>query len=161
VPNVTPESGLPRALPVPQRANWYVRASLIVMGLAFATVFGIAMWLNPYTEDGKPRSMATHRQLGIPECSFVAATGKPCPSCGMTTSFALLVRGDVRASLAANWVGTLLASFWAVLMVWAVASGIRGRTLFVPRGYGNIIATGIVGVFLILLMVRWGVVLLT
>ena len=31
----------------------------------------------------------------MPPCNFVLMTGKPCPSCGMTTSFALLVRGDI------------------------------------------------------------------
>ena len=50
--------------------------------------------------------MATHTQLGMPPCNFVVMTGKPCPACGMTTSFALLVRGDVGASLRANWAGT-------------------------------------------------------
>ena len=58
--------------------------------------------------------MATHTQLGMPPCNFVVMTGKPCPACGMTTSFALLVRGDVRASLRANWAGTLIAVLWAV-----------------------------------------------
>ena len=62
----------------------------------------------------------------------------------MTTSFALLVRGDVGASLRANWVGTLLAAFWAGLLVWAVASGLAGRVLFAPAG-GELVTTVIVG----------------
>ena len=51
--------------------------------------------------------METHRQLGLPPCTFKEMTGLPCPSCGMTSSFALLVRGDVMNSLRANAVGTL------------------------------------------------------
>ena len=35
--------------------------------------------------------MGTHQQLGLPPCNFVTLTGYPCPACGMTTSFALLV----------------------------------------------------------------------
>ena len=154
-----PPTDTPTVIPVrpsaAARVRWAVRVSLIAMGLGLATVFGIAVWLNPYEADGRPRSMATHTQLGMPACNFVAWAGKPCPSCGMTTSFALLVRGDVRASLAANWVGTLLAVCWAVLMPWALASGLAGRPLLVPRGRGEVITTGLVGGFLVLMLGRW------
>src|SRR4051812_44857622 len=88
--------------------KWFVRGVLLTIGLGLVTVFGVAFWLNPYQEDGTPRTQATHRQLGMPPCNFLVLTGKPCPSCGMTTSFALLVRGDVGASLRANWAGTLI-----------------------------------------------------
>src|SRR5262245_22992061 len=81
----------------------WVRAALVVMAVALVMVFAIAWRLDPYTEDGTARSMATHRQLGLPPCTFMEVTGVPCPSCGMTTSFALLIRGDVANSLRANW----------------------------------------------------------
>ena len=48
-------------------------------------------------------------------------TGVPCPSCGMTTSFALLLHGDIANSLRANAVGTLLAVFCLVLIPWSLA----------------------------------------
>lgn len=147
------------AAPSP-RTRWYVRIGLLIVGVGLIAVFGIATWLNPYDADGQPRTMATHRQLGIPECNFVTLTGKPCPSCGMTTSFALLVRGDIGASVKANWVGTLLAVFWAVLMPWALVSALCGRTLLIPRGRGELILTAVVGIFLVLMLARWGVVLL-
>jgi hypothetical protein len=79
----------------------------------------------------------------------------------MTTSFALLVRGDVRASLRANWVGTLLATFWAGLLVWSVASGLTGRPLFIPDGRGELVITVVVGTFLVLMLGRWVVVLIS
>src|SRR5689334_8800203 len=105
------ENGLPMARPVgairgKPRTQLTVRLALLAIGGLLAGVFGIAFWLNPYGPDGAPKTMATHTQLGIPPCSFVVLTGKPCPACGMTTSFALLVRGDVAASLRANWAGT-------------------------------------------------------
>src|SRR5262245_39396484 len=80
----------------------WLRTLLVLMALLLGTVFGIAIWLNPYTEDGQARQLETHMQLGLPECTFKSITGKPCPSCGMTTSFALLIRGDVLNSLRAN-----------------------------------------------------------
>src|SRR5262245_324700 len=151
------------AIPVrrPPRASRYVRGLLLAMGAGLAVVFGVAFWLNPYGADGAPRTMATHTQLGMPPCNFVVMTGKPCPACGMTTSFALLVRGDIGASLRANWVGTLLAGFWAVLLVWAVVSGLVGRPLLIPPGRGELAMTIAVGVFLVLMLGRWVGVLLS
>lgn len=136
------------------------QATLLLVGALLACIFGIAFWLNPYDANGQPRSMATHTQLGMPPCNFVILMGKPCPSCGMTTSFALLVRGDVGASLRANWAGTLIAVLWALTMVWAIASGIRGKPLFIPRGRGELVLTAIVGVVLILMLGRWVAVLI-
>jgi len=143
------------------RARWYVRAGLVGIGVALVVIFGLAASIHPYGPDGAPRSMATHTQLGLPPCNFVTLTGKPCPSCGMTTSFALLVRGDIGASLRANWVGTILATTWAALLVWSVACGLTGRFLLIPRGRGELILTIVVGTFLVLLLGRWvGVLLL-
>src|SRR5215468_5671689 len=112
---------LPTARPVgairgKPRTRLTVRLVLLTIAGLLATVFGIAFWLNPYGPDGTPRTMATHTQLGMPPCNFVVLTGKPCPACGMTTSFALLVRGDVTAALEANWVGVVIAVIWAVTM---------------------------------------------
>jgi len=144
----------------PRAARWYVRAVLLGMGVGLAAVFVVATTIDPYGPDGTPRRMATHTQLGLPECNFVALTGRPCPSCGMTTSFALLVRGDVGASLRANWVGTTLAVFWAGLLVWAVGSGLAGRLLLIPPRRGELVLTCVVGTFLVLMLGRWAVVLL-
>ena len=163
---------LPVAQPVPRRAarppgygtprtGRIVRLSLLLVGTALAGVFAVAFYLNPYAPDGTPRTMATHTQLGMPPCNFVVMTGKPCPACGMTTSFALLVRGDVPASLRANWAGTLIAGLWALTLVWAVAGGIAGRALFVPRGKGELYLTVSVGVVLTLMLGRWGWVLIS
>lgn len=153
---------LPLATPVSPAAKtaFLVRVVLAAVAVGLAGVFGVAFWLNPYDADGTPRRMATHTQLGMPPCNFVVVTGKPCPSCGMTTSFALLVRGDVGASLRANWAGTLIAVLWAGLLVWALAGAARGRMLFIRRGRGELVLTTVVGVVLALMLVRWGLVLI-
>lgn len=141
------------------RATRAVRAGLVLIGLALSGVFGAAVWLNPYNADGTPRARATHTQLGLAPCQFLSATGKPCPSCGMTTSFSLLVRGDVAGSLRANWAGTVIAVLWAVALPWAVLSAARGRLLFVPRGRGEVALTACVGALLAVMLGRWAVIL--
>jgi hypothetical protein len=102
--------------------------------------------------------METHRQLGLPECTFKTLTGEPCPSCGMTTSFALLMRGDLVNSLQANWVGTVLAVFLLLLIPWALTSLIRGRFVFIQSLERAL--TWAVTFFLTLLLVRWAFVLI-
>jgi Protein of unknown function (DUF2752) len=144
-------------LPVVAVMRPWLRTLLVLMAVFLLTVFGIAIYLNPYGEDGAARQMETHMQLGLPQCTFKALTGKPCPSCGMTTSFALLVRGDVLNSLQANCVGTLLAVFCLLLIPYGVISASRGRFLLhvsldwlVPR---------FIVIFCGLMLLRWGLVL--
>ena len=155
---------IPTARPVrpapTNRVGRWARVGLVAVALALVAVFAAAGMIDPYGPDGAPRRMATHTQLGLPACNFVTWTGRPCPSCGMSTSFALLVRGDVGASLRANWVGTLLAATWAGLLVWAVASGAAGRLLGVRPGRGELVLTAAVGLFLVLMLGRWAGVLL-
>ncbi len=147
--------------PARPRTALLVRAGLVVVAVGLAAVFAVAGWINPYGPDGAPKTMATHTQIGLAACNFLAATGRPCPSCGMTTSFALLVRGDVAASLRANWAGTVIGVLWAVALPWAIVSAARNRLIGVPRGRAELYLTVVVGVVLVLMIGRWVGVLLT
>ena len=133
------------------------RRGLLLTAAALVAVFAVAAWLDPYDQDGRPRTMETHRQLGLPPCTFRTVTATPCPSCGITTSFALLMRGDMVNSLRANSVGTLLALFWMTLIPWALFSALRGRWLWIASIERAL--TWAVLVFLVLLLARWGVVI--
>ena len=138
--------------------NWWVRGFLVAMAAAMALVFYLATRVQPYADDGTPLRQASHKSLGLPACRFQEMTGLPCPSCGMTTSFALLVRGDVINSLRANWVGTGLAVFCLLFIPWSLLSVFRGRFLWV-RNVEAVLAF-LVGAFTVLMIGRWGIVLL-
>ena len=140
---------------IPVLGRW-VRGALLGMALGLALVFYTAVRLNPY-ENGQARMMETHTQLGLPPCNFKLLTGLPCPSCGMTTSFALLVRGDLKNSLKANAVGTLLAIFCALFIPWSVFCSASGRSLLIVSFERAVTWTVII--FMALLLVRWGIVL--
>jgi hypothetical protein len=154
---------VPIARPVrryrPNRIAWWVRGFLIAMALSFIVVFAIGAWLNPYDADGLPRSMATHTQLGLPPCNMVQLIGKPCPACGMTTSFSLLMHGDLLNSLRANWAGTLLALGWMALIPWGLISAFRGKYLFIRDV--ELWISVLVLILLVVMVGRWIVVLLT
>jgi hypothetical protein len=101
------------------------------MALALTGVFAMAAWLNLYNPDGSPLSMATQRKMGLSPCTLFATTGLPCRSCGMTTRFALLVRGDLRNPLRSNAAGTVHPLFCRTFIPWCLASVICKRTLFI------------------------------
>jgi len=79
-----------------------------------------------------PRGLGTHERLGLPPCTFRQLTGYRCPSCGMTTSWAHLVRGRVGQAFRDNPGGALLGLATGILAPWALISGWRGRWLGRP-----------------------------
>lgn len=137
----------------PRRMALTVRVLLAAMAVGFTAVIVTALCLNPYQDDGTAKTQATHTQLGLPQCSSVQMFGKPCPACGMTTSFALLTHGDVLNSLKANWVGTLMCATIVLLTPWLLASAFRGRLLWVRNG--ELFSTVILAGLLLLMMGRW------
>ncbi len=135
---------------------WLVRGALVLMAAVWLGVFGIAFIVNPY-KDGKVWLEGSHRQLGFPPCTFKELTKLPCPSCGMTSSFALAVRGDLWHSVQANFLGTALVVAGLALVPWGVMSAVKGRILL-PWFWRHWSLKLLVG-FFILMFVRWGVVL--
>jgi len=147
----------PRPQRRPARLRGWLRICLVLIALGLLAVFAVAIYLNPY-KDGKVWFEETHRQLGLAPCTFKDMTGLPCPSCGMTSSFALLVRGDLWHSVQANFVGTLLALFCLAVIPWCLISACRGKLAWV-RSFEYVFVRLVVG-FLALLLLRWAIVLL-
>jgi len=100
------------------------RASLLVLFTFLLTVFCLARSMEP-----DPRGYGTHRQLGLPECTFQMLFSIPCPGCGMTTSFSHFVRGDLWDAARVSISGLLLAIVATVVIPWSLASAVRGRLL--------------------------------
>src|SRR5262249_35932720 len=111
-----------------RRLGLWVRLALVTIALGLVVVFAIAIRLNPNQGDRVWLS-ETHTQLGLPGCTFRKLTGLPCPSCGMSTSFAWLVRGNLWNSVRANFVGTLLAIFALAYIPWSFLSAAKSRLL--------------------------------
>lgn len=94
--------------------------------------------------------LGTHRALGLPPCAFLAATGIPCPSCGLTTAFAALAKGDLAAAARANPVGILLFLLTVFLVpagVWCAVRRITIRQVFFHRWFDRT-ALALVGLWL-------------
>lgn len=107
-----------------RRRSWSrnERLSAGVTAAALAAVLCVAAVLEP-----DARGLGTHRQLGLPPCTLVYWFGLRCPSCGMTTSWSHMVRGQVGRAVAANVGGALLCLTAMVLVPWLAASAVVGR----------------------------------
>lgn len=123
----------------------WVRATLLAIVGLLIVVFVVAWRLDPYDADGRPLRLAVHEQLGMKPCHFFRKYDRPCPTCGMTTSFALLMKADVVSSLRANPAGTLFAIWLLALIPWGAISAVRGRWLF-GRSIENWLLWGIIAI---------------
>ncbi len=131
------------------RFSGFQRANVALLGTALLIALSVARWLDPDS-----RGHGTHEHLGLPPCSFVLMFGRRCPSCGMTTSWAHLVRCDVVASLKANAGGTLLGVLALASAGWLVASAWRGRWLvWEPNSTAGL---WIAAVVLLVTLIDWG-----
>ena len=114
---------------------WAVRIPAAVLFLCCGAVLAVAVYLKP-----DPHGMGTHQQLGLQPCGMVLMTGYPCPTCGMTTAFSYLVRGQVLSAIYAQISGFVLAvltiavavgSLWTLVfghpprVAWRVATPFR------------------------------------
>ena len=96
-----------------------VGARLLALAISVCSliVLILAAKLTP-----SPSGLGTHRALGLEDCQFLQRTGLPCPTCGMTTSFAWLMHGHPFQSFYTQPLGMILGVaaiilFWAALYI--------------------------------------------
>lgn len=105
------------------------RLSLAVGGLIGLALLPVARNLQP-----DPRGWGTHEQLGLTPCFLYRSTGMLCPTCGATTAWAHLLRGEIASAAASNLASTLLCGAVLLAVPWALLSALVGRWVLVaPR----------------------------
>lgn len=118
------------------------------VGLAIVALVATAARLAP-----DKRGFGTHEQLGWPACQVRLWTGRPCPTCGMTTAWAHAVRGHVDDAFAASVGGVIGLAIAVVAAAWMLAAAVSGRCLVAqprPR-WILLVATG----WLIVTLADW------
>ena len=128
------EAGLPSGKPsggifVPSRkspgprASWAERVGQTVVGVLLAAWLALGVALTP-----SPTGTGTHTVLGLPPCGMLLATGHPCPTCGVTTSFVLAAHGRPLEAIVNQPFG--LAVFLGVLggLAFTIVSLATGRS---------------------------------
>lgn len=99
------------------------RTAVLVFAVAMAmAAVGISLSVKP-----DPRGYGTHEALGLPPCGLMLVAEVPCPSCGLTTSFAHSARLQVGSAFRANPAGPVL--FGLVLATGGIALGALLRVI--------------------------------
>ena len=90
-----------------------------------------------------PAGLGTHRQLGLPPCTFVYLFETRCPSCGMTTAWSHAVRGHWLQAGRANAGGVALAACAMLAAPWLLISAARGRWWIGAPSEGSLACLGV------------------
>ena len=106
----------------PARLGLAGRAAALAVSAGCLTVLIIAATLPP-----SPDGIGSHQKMGLASCQFEHRTGVPCITCGMTTSFAHFVRGQLAASVYVQPMGMLLALTTAIVFWGALYIALTGR----------------------------------
>lgn len=119
----------------PDRVTLQGRLAALGVALGCLALLFTAALLTP-----SPDGTGSHTALGLPPCQFMQRTGLPCPSCGMTTSWAWFVRGNLPASLYVQPMGTALAvgavfCFWTGVYVAATGRPVYRLLRVLPSRY--------------------------
>jgi hypothetical protein len=97
--------------------------------IALAALLGGAVALGLYLTPSATGT-GTHTLLGIPPCGMLIATGKPCPTCGVTTSFALAAHGRFGESLVNQPFGLALFILAVTGLLLTVTTAAAGRSWY-------------------------------
>lgn len=97
-----------------------LRGQLIVTYL-WAAITGFGIYMTP-----DPHGHGTHQQLGLPPCPSVLFFSKPCPGCGLTTSWTATIHGHFAEAFRAHPLGPilyLLFTYIALVSLWGFFKG--------------------------------------
>jgi hypothetical protein len=123
------------------------------LALSLLIPLALARWLEPDV-----RGYGTHQQFGLPPCTFLVLFGWRCPSCGMTTAWANLVRGRLVAALATHVTGTILGVLDLAAAVWLGVVAWRGRWLvWTPN---STVGAWWASLIALVILIEWGLRLL-
>lgn len=122
--------------------------ALLLVGVL--VLFGVGGYLTP-----NPDGHGTHQQLGLPPCTIYFLTGRPCPSCGLTTSVSAIVHGQLGLAWRANPIGYLVVAAAVAVGFNSLLALVSGRTLRVDIHRLNLILVVLLSLWLLHGLVRF------
>lgn len=100
----------------------------VIIIITFIFVITVGMILTPSSS-----GVGTHESLGLPPCGFLVITGYPCPSCGLTTAFVMLLHGHFIEAFLVQPFGVLL------FIVLFLAAGMSVTALFLRLPFSAVL----------------------
>jgi len=126
------------------------RVLLIASAAGLLLLLVVAALVEP-----DPRGFGTHQRFGLPPCSVRVLFGIRCPTCGMTTAWSRLVRGQVTGAFRANVGGTVMGMLAVPAAAWFLLCAGRGR--WVGWAPNNVVVASGALVIGLITIVDWAV----
>ncbi len=125
-----------------ERRSWFSarRSNAIALLLVVIIYFAGARFVisDPRADEPMHFVIPFAQDMPVFHCPFRTITGIPCPICGITTSSALIVRGDLAGSFHAHPLGPLLALGMALVIPISVLRLISGKDDYATREEGKL-----------------------
>lgn len=99
----------------------------------------------------------THEELGLPPCPSVLIFDRPCPGCGLTTSWTAFIHGHFSEAFHAHPLGPILYVLFGLSALLGLYGFIRGARLVTETPQMNRALTAVVVVFLTFGLIRMAV----
>ena len=128
----------------------YERKKLLNQIVWFGIWFGVTLTGAVLTPDKSGHG--THQQLGLPPCPSVLFFDRPCPGCGLTTSWTAFIHGHFAEAFHAHPLGPIAYMVFtatAFISLYGYVKGLKFRsdsvkfTQFINWGLGAFVVFGI------------------
>jgi hypothetical protein len=126
--------------PVSGWARW----SYALLLLGALVMVGVGLYLTP-----DPAGHGTHQQLGLPPCTIYYLTGRPCPSCGLTTSVSAILHGQFGLAWRANPMGFLIVAAAVVVALNSLFALLWGRSVRIENTRFTVLLLGLLAIWLL------------
>jgi len=127
-------------VPVSGWARWSHALLLVGVGV----MVGLGLYLAP-----DPAGHGTHQQLGLPPCTIYYLTGRPCPSCGLTTSVSAIIHGQFALAWRANPIGFLIVAGAAAVACNSLIALVGGRSVRLENTRFTLLLLVLLGIWLL------------
>ena len=126
--------------PVSGWARW--SHALLLLGVLVMVAVGL--YLTP-----DPAGHGTHQQLGLPPCTIFYLTGRPCPSCGLTTSVSAILHGQLALAWRANPTGFLIVAAAGAVALNSLFALLWGRSVRIENTRFTLLLLGLLTIWLL------------
>ncbi len=126
--------------PVSGWARW--SHALLLLGVLVMVAVGL--YLTP-----DPAGHGTHQQLGLPPCTIYYLTGRPCPSCGLTTSVSAILHGQFGLAWRANPTGFLIVAAATAIAFNGLFALLWGRSVRIENTRFTVLLLGLLAIWLL------------
>jgi len=132
--------------PVSGWARW----SYALLLLGVLVMVGVGLYLTP-----DPAGHGTHQQLGLPPCTIYYLTGRPCPSCGLTTSVSAILHGQFGLAWRANPMGFVIVAAAVVVALNSLLALLWGRSVRIENTRFTLLLLALLALWLLHGVVRF------